>query len=37
MAVAYMSTYSWPDSFMISYMTSSVTARSTKRSCSMPW
>lgn len=34
--VAYMSTYSWPDSRMTSLMTSSVTARSTKRSRSMP-
>ncbi|CAM5740450.1 hypothetical protein SBADM41S_04271 [Streptomyces badius] len=32
-----MSTYSWPESFMISYMTSSVTERRMKRSPSMPW
>ena len=34
--VAYMSTYSWPDSRMTSAITESVTARSTYRSRSMP-
>ena len=34
--VAYMSTYSWPDSAMSSYMISSVIERRTKRSFSMP-
>ena len=34
--VAYMSTYSWPESCMSSYMISSVIERSTKRSLAMP-
>ena len=34
--VAYMSTYSWPDSDMSSYITSSVTDLKTKRSFSSP-
>ncbi len=33
---AYMSTYSWPDSSISSYMISSVTERRTNRSSSMP-
>ncbi len=33
---AYMSTYSWPDSIISSYMSSSVIERSTKRSPDIP-
>ena len=35
--LAYSSTYSWPDSSRISYMTSSMICRSTRRSLARSW